>query len=90
LAIGAQHCNGNREVEARAFFGNLRRRKVHRHATRWKVESCVANCCANAFTCFLDRAVRQSDDGKVRQPICDVRFDDYGNAAEPRRGATHR
>ena len=62
IAVRAENSQRDRQIETRAFFAHVRRRKIDRDLLKRKKETAVCDCRANAFARFAHGGIRQADD----------------------------
>jgi hypothetical protein len=71
-----QHAQGNRQVEARAFFFDIGRSEIDRRASARPTVTAVGHGGGHAVFAFFDRSVRQTNYNNLRvtAPLVDFDF----------------
>ena len=85
-AFGAQHRQGDRQVEKGAVLPQIGRREVDGDLPAGEGESGVAHGGTDPVVAFPDRASGEPDDGVGGQPVGDVGLDFHGNRVDPEHG----
>jgi hypothetical protein len=70
-----QDAQGDRQVEAAAFLGQIRRCQIHGDAPCGKFKARILQRGPHAVLRFFNLRLRQADDGETRQAIRKVRLD---------------
>ena len=78
LARGGQNTQRDRQVEAAALLGQVRRCQVDRDPPGREFETGIDQCGADPVLALLDRGFRQSNDRQAGQPASQVDFDTDG------------
>jgi len=87
LLTGSQDAERDGQVEMAAFLGKIRRSQIDGDAFGRQRQTDRRQCRADALAAFGHRLVRQTDDGKARQPVGEVDFDRDQRGVHPHLGA---
>ena len=71
----SEHGEGNRQIESRSFFTELRRSEIDGQAPVRPVQLRGSDATAHALLGLLAGAIRQADDRERRQSVLQVCFD---------------
>ena len=81
LPAGGEDAQRDRQVEAAAVFGQIRRREIYGNDAGWEVVLRALDRGADAVLGFADRGFGQADDGHARQSTGEKYFDFHGGRA---------
>ncbi|MCY1178353.1 hypothetical protein D9M73_187000 [compost metagenome] len=77
LHTGRENPQGNRQIEAPAILGQIRRRQIQRDSPRRKLQPRIDDRAAHPILAFLHRRLGQTDHGQGWQAVGQMNF--YGD-----------
>ncbi len=86
LVRGHEDADRDGQVVRRALFLQVRRREVHRHASRRKLEAGVANCAPHPLPRLENGAAGKTDDRETGQAEGDIDLDRHEGAVHAKDG----
>ena len=83
LTGDSEDCDGDREVEAGAFFADVGGGEITDEEAVGESESRVADSGGDAFLGFLDGFIGESDDEELGHAAAEIDFDNYWDSIDP-------
>jgi len=72
--LRGQNAHRDRQIKAGPLFADIRGRQIHRHMIARESIAGIFDGGLDPVPAFLDRSVRQTDRGKLRQALGDIHF----------------